>query len=84
MSRNKLKWRKHAPGNISTRPLLVGWVPSGVKFKLMQEGREKELPGYWLYQLQCKFAGSILGTVCGRLFGAVYASRRVVYKPAKM
>ena len=58
------------------KPLVVGWVPSPAKMDMMSEGREKELPGHWLYALQSKYHGKI-GRLCGWLFGIIYANRAV-------
>ena len=58
------------------KPLIVGWVPSKTKLDLMMQGREKELPGYWLYNWQTK-GPKMLRPLWGALFGAVYAGRRV-------
>lgn len=58
------------------KPLAVGWVPSKAKLDLMAEARERELPGYWLYDLQFKYPGK-LGKLCGYLFGIFYADKAV-------
>ena len=66
---------------IKIKPLVVGWVPSKSKLDLMYEGREKELPGYWLYQLQLKYRGTRrldkLGRLIGWIFGILYSNKRV-------
>ena len=61
----------------STKPLIVGWVPSPGKLQLMAEGRDRELPGYWLYELQCKYLPGKIGRLYGWLFGEIYADRPV-------
>jgi hypothetical protein len=74
----KMKFREYKPIPFppSTRPLIVGWVPSKTKIDLMAQGREKELPGYWLYELQFKYPGKI-GGICGYLFGKFYADKPI-------
>jgi hypothetical protein len=57
-------------------PLIVGWTPTRTKLELIQQGRENELPGYWLYRLQIDGAKP-LRKICGHLFGVIYASRKV-------
>ena len=61
------------------RPLIIGWVPSKTKLALIMSGRESELPGYWLYQLQGKFLPGRLGRFCGWVFGKIYADRKVYF-----
>lgn len=58
------------------RPLIVGWTPTSTKLELIQQGRENELPGYWLYRLQIDGPKPLRKT-CGHLFGMIYASRKV-------
>ncbi len=63
----------------STKPLIVGYVPSGAKMDMIGKGKFKELPGYWLYNLQFECKGK-LGRFCGWLFGVVYANKPVRIK----
>jgi hypothetical protein len=74
----KMKFREYKPIPFqpSIKPLFVGWVPSMAKEDLIAQGREKELPGYWLYELQFKYPGRI-GRLCGFLFGMFYADKPI-------
>ena len=72
-----MKFRTYDSKKAVPKPLVVGWVPSKVKLDLMMEGREKELPGYWLYNMQVKYLPGRIGKICGWLFGRIYANRRV-------
>ena len=76
MTNAPYRYRKYEELPISTKPLIVGWIASKAHVDLMREGREKELPGYWLYRLQLKFPGR-RGRLCGWLFGIIYAGGRV-------
>ena len=75
MSKNTYKFRKYTK-SVSTKPLIVGWVPSKKKLDLMAEGRAKELPGYWWYNAQTKFPG-LIGIFCAYIFSKFYASKPV-------
>ncbi len=68
-----VKFREYDPPvNCKCDPLVYGWVPSRKHLELMVEGREKELPGYWLYNLQfSKFR--LFGKICGWVFSKIYA-----------
>lgn len=72
----KIKYRKYNQSTNNTEPLVIGWVPSKAKEELMLAGKEKELPGYWLYDLQFKYKG-MLGRFYGKLFGLIYANKQI-------
>lgn len=64
----------YTPFPPSSKPLMVGWVPSKRVLSLMEEGRNTELPGYRLYKCQLKYPGKI-GRLCGWLFSQLYAGK---------
>ena len=72
----EIHFRKYGPITLSRQPLIVGWVPTAPKLNLIAQGRAKELPGYWLYEMQFRFKNK-LGRLCGKLFGLYYANKKV-------